>query len=452
MSEKKLLVGYGRVEITPNYSLPLAGYGNTMTRMSQGCLDGLFATCIAMTGENGETVLAITVDVCATFTAMTEPLLTSISSATGVPAEHIMVSATHTHSGPDILSEYDNNMSTWKKDYIGGITAAAVAAMADRRPAGLLLGDVQAKGMNFVRHVILGNGTYAGDNFGDFGSAPIVGYATQADSQVQIVRFVREGERDVVLVNFQAHPKMASTIATKKGRSTRGFISADYIAPLRRWVEEQTGTLFAFFQGAAGNLNPISHIKADTPTTDYLEYGKMLGEIVVGALNGLHEAEIGEVKAKRTAFVGKMDHSENCMVEDARRIKALWEETNDYKRCAAEGKPFGIISPYHALAIVRRFEDPETERAIPVTAAGIGALGFVTAPYEMFDTNGKFVKEHSPCEMTFILSCTNGSNGYIASEPAFEYGSYEVHNRVFVRGTGEELANTMVDMLGDVKC
>ena len=46
-------VGYARTDITPSESVPLAGYGNTMQRLSQGVLDPLYATCIAITaGEN----------------------------------------------------------------------------------------------------------------------------------------------------------------------------------------------------------------------------------------------------------------------------------------------------------------------------------------------------------------------------------------------------------------
>ena len=84
-------------------------------------------------------------------------------------------------------------------------------------------------------------------------------------------------------------------------------------------------------------------------------------------------------------------------------------------------------------------------------AGCIGPLGFVTAPYEMFDTNGRFVKENSPCQMTFVMTCANGHHNYIASDLAFEYGSYEVHNRDLVRGTAEALVDTMVNMLVDIK-
>ena len=53
----KLLVGYAAVNITPEGSVPLAGYGRTLTRMSTGTLSYLFITCTAITGTNGETIL-----------------------------------------------------------------------------------------------------------------------------------------------------------------------------------------------------------------------------------------------------------------------------------------------------------------------------------------------------------------------------------------------------------
>ena len=451
MSENILNVGFGRVDMTPDYSVPLAGYGNTMTRMSKGCLDGLFATCIAITDDRDETVLIITTDACATFTFMVQPLHEAVTAATGVPSDHIIVSATHTHSAPDLKSEYDNNMSSWKRDYVGAVASAAAAAMADRAPAKVLLGDTHTENLNFVRHFLLENGTYAGDNFGDFKSAPIADYATPADTQLQMIRFVRQDCKDILMVNWQAHPKLASTASTADGRATRPWMSADFIAPCRDYVEEQAGVLFAYYQGAAGNMNPNTRIEAHTRATEYRAHGKLLGEVIVNGLDGLKESAVPAcVQARRTVFNAPVDHTEDCMVEDARRIFDLWSQTNDYRKCAEEGQPCGIMSPYHAEGILRRFNATETYRELTLTALSIGPVGFVGAPYEMFDTNGKFIKDNSPFPTTFVISYTNGQNGYVASEKAFEYGSYEVHNRDFARGAAEELASTMLGMLKDM--
>ena len=65
MSE--LRVGFGRVNITPSYSVPLYGYSNSSGRMSERVLDPLFATCLAFTDGDGETELIYTLDMCSPF-------------------------------------------------------------------------------------------------------------------------------------------------------------------------------------------------------------------------------------------------------------------------------------------------------------------------------------------------------------------------------------------------
>ena len=60
VEEKGLRVGFGRADVTPSYSVPLAGYGNSSMRMSQGFLDYLYVTCIAITDETDRTVLLLT--------------------------------------------------------------------------------------------------------------------------------------------------------------------------------------------------------------------------------------------------------------------------------------------------------------------------------------------------------------------------------------------------------
>lgn len=67
-----------------------------------------------------------------------------------------------------------------------------------------------------------------------------------------------------------------------------------------------------------------------------------------------------------------------------------------------------IYSPYHANAVVR---DSNTSRIlsrnIEIDAVSIGDVSFVTAPYEMFDTNGKYIKDNSQSKMTFVLELAN---------------------------------------------
>jgi hypothetical protein len=81
----------------------------------------------------------------------------------------------------------------------------------------------------------------------------------------------------------------------------------------------------------------------------------------------------------------------------------------------------------------------------------IGDIGFVSAPYEMFDTNGKEIRAASPCKMTFVCAYTNGHMGYCPSALAYPHGAYEVEVSPFANGSGEEFAGELVRLLNVCK-
>ena len=58
------LVGYGRADVSPWMPVPLRGYGNEVNRMSEEVLDPVYATAVAVTGQNGKSVLFIGMDLC----------------------------------------------------------------------------------------------------------------------------------------------------------------------------------------------------------------------------------------------------------------------------------------------------------------------------------------------------------------------------------------------------
>ena len=128
-------VGYAKVDVTPDFSVPLNGYGNIETRMSTGFLDRIYATCVAITDERNETVLLFSYDMASADPRFLVTLRASVSQKTGVPANNIMLTASHSHSAPAvgsskvaIQSKYDRQLAQWMMDI-------AVQAMADRTAA-----------------------------------------------------------------------------------------------------------------------------------------------------------------------------------------------------------------------------------------------------------------------------------------------------------------------------
>ena len=262
----KLLVGYGRVNLSPSTGsgVGLSGYGGNggdEGRVMAGMLDPIYGTCVAITDAEGKTVLIYTVDVLYTTYAEANELRKAITEKTGVPGENMVFSGTHTHSSV---------MSGDIVDYKNKMAQAAADALADRAVATVQAGSVDIQDMNYVRHYLTQDGRVVGDNFNEAATEdnPKVGHTTQADGEMPMIRYVREGDKkDILLVNWQAHPKVGSTTDTESGRAQRNFLSADFIGFCRKEVEKQLDCHFAYYNGASGNLNGISRLPEERVKT-----------------------------------------------------------------------------------------------------------------------------------------------------------------------------------------
>jgi len=433
-----LQIGFAKANITPDYSCPMGGYGNSSNRMSNGLLDWLFFSVVAATGENGETVFLCAFDSMNLPQTAASTLRNAMSQATGVPVANIFISASHSHATPDCGEPYMTDVTNFAVE-------AAKAAMEDRATATIQVATTTVDGMNWVRHYIMQDGTYAGPNFGNT-NQPYKGHATESDKQLQVVRFVRaaEDKKDIVLVNWQAHPTMTGGIQKYE-------ISSDFLGPLRDHVNATLDVETVYFNGAAGNLTPGSWIPYETYSDDHREYGKKMGEYVVEALNGtMTDVSGADVKVTNTTVTGTCDHTDDELVDIARQVQELFATNgNDRAACSAFSQPYGIEGIYHANGITARASRGETED-VPIEARSIGGLGFAVAPYEMTDTNGMQIKDASPFDMTFIVGYANGYYNYIISDAQYNYTNYEFQTRRYTRGIGEDMAEAFIGMLKDL--
>ena len=432
-------VGFGRADITPEDSVPLAGYGNTSKRMSQNILDYLYATCIAITDENGETILLYSQDL--VNSSQTDTVRAAVSKATGVPESHIMVAATHTHSAPDQGSSHEN-INFWRLKYIDAMVSAAEAAMADRANAAFYMGSTETEQLNFIRHYKLSDGSYGGSNFGDFAKNTIVGHAAENDPGLQLLKITRAGKQDILLANWQSHPLMT-------GGLTKPDVSADFVGSTRAYLEEKTGSHFVYFTGAAGNHNPTSRITEENRTTDHKEYGKLLGDYILEAAENMTPLETGDIRVESRLFTCSINHTMEDRLEDAKKVSELYTAT-DRDTGNVLARQLGFSSVYHANAVLRRAKLEQT-RDVELNAISIGGFSFIAAPYEMFANHGVHIKENTPFDVTFVISCCNGANGYLPSTDAYDYGCYESHTGNFTRETGDILAEEFVAMLSELK-
>ena len=451
--EHTLYTGFAREDVTPEVYRTLAGNGNDFQRKCNQILDRLTGTCIAMRDAEGTTMLFCTVD----FLNAVKPTVVdgarrAIHAATGVPEDHISISVTHTHAGPSIYNWEDQDTLDYFAHYRKQMAKAAKEAIEDLKPSEIYVGQRLIPGMTFVRHYIGNDGTYFGPNFGS-GKSGAKAHADVPDDQLQVLRFRREGGRDIVLVNWQSHCTITNGTKDAKGRTvTATWMSADYPAPMRDHVEGTLGCHCAFFQGACGNLVPSSRIEGEAlaPYEKY-PYGRKLAEFVLECVNeDMRPVNAGPIRVIQHTFVGVVNHTEDHRVPDAEAARKGYYDIEEPADRAAQLKKYGFNSVLHANSILNRSNSPATID-MELLAVAIGDIAFATAPFEMFNSHGRHIKSNSPFELTFMLAYSNGSNSYIPDEKAFQYDCYEKNTCLFLPGTGEEIAKAHVSLLEKLK-
>lgn len=429
-----LQAGYSRQDITPKIPVGLSGYANAETRLSTGFLDYIYVTCVAFTeGEN--TVLLITADLGGLGNSATNYLRSQVSDATGVPEEHIFFSSSHTHSAPQVglNNQYDTMF------YAAAVTAAQ-EAMADRAPATLYGAKTETEGLTFVRHYLLSNNTYAGVNFGNFSGQQIVEHATEGDKEMLLIKIERQGEskKDILLMNFQAH-------ASFTGSSTSTNVSADYIGTTRDLIESETGTLFAFVLGAAGNQNIQSRITGEDYYLTREEYSAKLAQYAIDAMSNMEQITGEGIRTSQTNFEYACNHyGQEKLAEAQDVVNAV--QRGDGNAAEALAAQYGFTCVADAKGIVSCASNP-TSDTMELNTLYVAGLTFVTAPWEMFSDIGNYIKDNSPFQYTVVCSMTNGRYGYLPSQAAFDYRCYESYNAHFASGGAEAAAEQLVSML-----
>lgn len=387
-----LQVGFGRADITPDFKMPLQGYPSPQNRIFSRVLDPIYATCIAF--SDGETtVLLYTLDLTGSCWDAVALAKADIQQETGVPFKNIMVSATHNHSSPS-LTESAN-----RERYVAllrqQMLTAARDAIADLKDAQLYTGSIETEGLNAVRHYMLSDGSVCGDNFGDNSGKTYTGHVGRPDRVLQVLRISRDGGKDVVLANWQAHPH-------RTGGATKTDLSADIIGPMRSFVEANGDCHFAYFTGASGNLNSTSRIGSENSAMDYVAHGTELGQYACLALTDMTPAATGKVQIREVEYT-------------------------PVTKTGSSGGP-----------------------AVSLNGISIGDVAFAVVPYEMFSQSGEYIKENSPFQMTFLATCANFDGGYMPTRECYYYDgkeSYEGSKCRYEVGTAEILAQQYVELL-----
>lgn len=443
----KLSAGFARVDVTPVMGTGIPGYFKP--RFVEGVLDELEINALALScGETKSILLSmdhegIKREIAAEFRA-------HISEVTGIPAEHIFIHATHTHTGGNLVKDSANEFDReyYQRVYYKMADAARLA-VADLKPARMGYGTGTAPNIAFLRRFRMKDGsirTNPGVNNPD-----ILEPLGRIDEQVCVLRFDRKEAEDIVLVSFACHP---DTVGGCK-------VSADWPGFLRRTVEKALDhTKCIFFNGAEGDVNHVNVHPVGGDLNDMFMdfddvsrgYGhaRHMGRVAAGGVLQIYDkvkyTEADQLKCRqRTIFVpSNMPKPEE--LPEARRIDALHRAGKD------EELPFtGMMLTTVVAEADRmlRLEHGPEKFEMELSAIAIGDVALIGIPGEPFNGIGKALKEAEGWGMIIPTCLTNGHQGYFPMMDAYREGGYEARSSNFRAGTAELLIQEGIGLLSE---
>lgn len=450
-----LYTGFSRQDMTPNKDIPLGGYGNAETRLGNHVLHPITVSCTALRDEDGTLALLFSQDTCVVSGDHTAAFKKLLQEKIGVQPENVFMHAIHTHEAPEVRLPKDHPlMKKWyETKYYPAVLRAAEEAVADLAESEIYAGKDELFGYNYVRRYLDANGKFVVRK--EVKNTPGAVHETEPDRDVQVIRFARQGRPDIILVNYQSHPSGFFDGFDKTE------ISSDYPHYLRSAVELHETAHCMFIQGAAGNLVFMGNLPEDRrysrrdKVLACQQYGEGIAQKVLEILKfRMQKLESGKIRTVEKTASFPVDHSLDGFVDVAQKVCDLYssEKKEEAMALAAE---HGLSSDggggfYKCMAILNRSKLPETKETV-CWAMTVGDLGFGFAPNEIFDTNGVFVKENSPCKMTFFVELTNDSRGYLPTKLAFSHGGYEVDNCQYSPGVAEIMADSILAALRECK-
>jgi len=267
-----LRFGLARTDITPPVGIYHPMWGAARHHRATGIHRPLTAEAMAFAplSDDGQPFLRLQLDHIGMTAEHHKALLDSVSAATGIAAESIVTTFSHSHAAglfaPDRIPLPGGELiEAHLVTIYENVTAAAVAALAAVEPAFITYGIGCCN--------LATNRDYWDDehNFYACGFNPGV----EADETLVVARVTNAAnELLAIIVNYGCHP---TTLAWENT-----LISPDYVGAMREVVEAATGATCIFALGACGELSPRQVHQGSTEVAD--NNGRNLGYAALATL------------------------------------------------------------------------------------------------------------------------------------------------------------------------
>lgn len=402
--------GAARIEITPQEPVWLDGM--MRTHRSTGVHDPLFARALAIS-SGGSCFVVVSADVCVLDTPDSARARETAARITGVPAHHIIIAATHNHSGPAIVGFFNPREETYVSKLIDNIVDVISKAVSAMQPAAVGCASGRETTISHYRRLLADDG-HVVMNWEPYPPEKIVRPLGEIDPEVGVLKVAAADDpRKVIglLFNHAGHPNVMS--------GDNYLVSADYPGLAAALVEEANGGMALFVNGAQGTMD-----------IDGLRDRDWKGlERVARALAGAVSKTAKKITTSTTAAIRgasatyTLPRRKITASELAWAGKILNRPTGAFQPLAD-----GVTDEYKASLYKKLHEINEDTRAEQICFA-IDDCSFISFPGELFTEIGMRIKALSPFRHTYILGLANGHIGYVPTRKAISEGSYEVDMR-----------------------
>jgi hypothetical protein len=390
--------------------------------------DELHARCLVL--DDGQTRLALAiVDNVSVNREVYDEAKRLIHEATGLPLSHMLMSATHTHSGPSARGasafNYGKSLDDYQTFLAKRIADGVRRAINNLEPARIAWGAGQVPQHVFNRRWKMKPGARLVNPFGEedqalmnpgAGNPNLLEPAGPTDPQVSFLSVQSTSGRPIALLaNYSLH---------YVGGVAPGDISADYFAVFADRVQQQLGAdrLDPPFVGimSNGTSGDVNNIDVRGPSQRMPPYAKMrlvahdVADEVLRVHSTLQFRDGVELKAAQSELTLQVRRPTREQLERAQRV---------LERPKTE-KPIHRHEEEYARRTLNLATWPE-EIQIIVQAFRIGELGIAAIPFETFAETGLEIKERSPLQPTFTIELANGGYGYLPTPRQHELGGYE---------------------------
>lgn len=425
-------VGVARGDITPPVGIRAVNWGAARTARSTGVHRPITATALSIGGPEGTTFM-VTLDLGWFSSPRHDASIRGrILTELNVPEDNLLLHLIHTHAGP---TSSPDEVGLEGGELIPAFVEATVATVTG------LCRTAENDATDCDINWSYGHCDLAVVRDLPCGDMDVVAFNPQvaADDTVTVGRVAAaDGTTVAVLLNYACHP---TTLAWDNS-----LLSPDYIGAARNTIEESTGALCLFLQGACGDVSPREQYVGDTGVAD--RNGRSLGFAALSVLASMPVPGAmmrldGVVESGCTLGVWTNQPDTRPTVIRRQRVD-VQVQLKPERTAAQVAAAWPDLDPVAATERARRAERLReayagaTVAQHPVWVWMIGDAVIVAQPGEAYSLLQTELRRRHPGRVIFVLSLTNGPGYvYLPTREAYQRNRYQVWQTIYQAGALE---------------